>query len=205
VLRVSDRELERSNLGMDGFNLEHRRVVLGRSHEPDVHANTLTTKDEVGETRVPDLGKAGLLPEVEGDVTDIRLNLTEGEVEFVLSVIVDDVVRRKFEVVPGRHLDDIGEQVLAREREVLDDEVERIVGVLDAGDGDVTNLADDGRQNNFTDVGPKMGLELQRAFAIEEEILREASPILTKSFVQGILAHLLEPVTDGLMRESDID
>jgi hypothetical protein len=204
VLRVPDREFERSDLGVDGFDLEHRRMVLGRRHELDVHADTLTTEDEIGETRVPELGKTSLLPEVEGDIANIRLNLAESELDLVFGLVVDNTVRRESEVVPGRHGDDIGEQVLAREGEVLDDEVESIVGVLDAGDGDVTDLADDGRQDNLADVVPKMGFELQRAFAVEEEVLRETSPVLAESFVQGIFAHLLEPVTNGLKTGSDI-
>lgn len=47
-----------------------------------------------------------------------------------------------------------------------------------------------------------MGFEFQRALDIEEEIFREASPVLTKPFVQGVFTHLLEPVADGLEEES---
>jgi hypothetical protein len=69
--------------------------------------------------------------------------------------------------------------VLFGEGEVLDGKIERVVGVLNAGDGDVTDLADYGRQDNLTDVVPKMGFEPQRSFAVEKEILlfRGSSPI----------------------------
>lgn len=124
VLRISDRELERGDLGVHGLDLEHRGVVLRRGHDLDLHVNTFTAKDEICEAGVLEPGKTCLLSEVEGDVANIRLNLAENEFDFVFGIVVDSVVGREFEVVPGRYLDDIGEQVLAREREVLDDEVE---------------------------------------------------------------------------------
>ena len=174
-------------------------MVLGRRHELDVHSDTFTAEDEICKTRVPELRKAGLFPEVEGDVAKIRLDLAERELDLVLSLVVDDTVGRESEIVPGRHGNDIGEQVLAREGEVLDDEVESIVGVLNAGDGDVTNLTDDCRQNDLADVVPKMRFELERAFAIEEEVLCETSPVFTESLVQRVFTHLLEPVANGLI------
>ena len=198
MLRVPDGELERSDLGVDGFNLEYRRRVLRRRHKLDRHVDALTTENEVGEAGVPELGKTSLLPEVEGNVAKVRLNLAETELNLVVGLVVDNTVRREFEIVPGSHSDDIGEQVLAREGEVFDNEVEGVVGVLNAGDGDVTDLTDDGRQNDLTDVIPQMWFELQRAFAVEEQVLCEASPVLPKPFVQRVFTHLLEPVTNGL-------
>ena len=198
VLRVSDREFEGGDLGVDRFNLEHRSMVLGRRYELDRHVDTLTTEDEVGEARVTEPRKTSLLPEVEGDVVKIRLDLAEAELDLMFGLVVDNTVRREFEVVLGGHGYDVGEQVLAREGEVFDDEVESIVGVLDTGNWDVADLTDDGRQNDLTDVVPKMGFELQRSFVIEEEVLCEASPVFPESFVQRVFAHLLEPVTNSL-------
>jgi len=109
VLRIPDRELERSYLGVNGFDLEHRRVVLGRRYECNGDGDTLTTENEVGETRVFELRKTSLLPEVEGNVTNIRLNLAESEFDLVFGVVGNDAVRRESEVVPRGHGDDIGE------------------------------------------------------------------------------------------------
>ena len=198
VLRAPDRELERSDLGANRFNLEHRCMVLGRGHELDVHGDTFTAEDEICKARVPEFREAGLFPEVEGDIAKVRLDLAERELDLVFSLVVDDTVGRESEIVPGRYGDDVREQVLAREGEVLDDEVEGIVGVLNTRDGDVTDLADDGRQNNLANVVPKIGFELQRAFAVEEEVSCEASPVLTESLVQRVFTHLLKPVANGL-------
>jgi hypothetical protein len=90
---VPDGELEQSDLGVDGFNLEHRGGVFGGRRQLDGHGNTLTTEDEIGQARVPELGKTGLLPEVEGDVAKIWLNLAESELDLVFGIVADNAVR----------------------------------------------------------------------------------------------------------------
>lgn len=62
------------------------------------------------------------------------------ERELVVVLILDGVVRRELHEVVGLNGYDVGEEVAALEREVLDDEVERVIGVFDAGDGDVSDL-----------------------------------------------------------------
>ena len=204
VLRIPDRELERSDLGVNGFNLEYRRVVYGRRDEFDIHVDTFATEDDVGQAGVPQLWETGLFPEVEGDVAKVCLNLAEGKLDLVFRMVVDHAVGRKFEVVLGSNVDDVGEQVFAREREILNDEVEGIVCILDAWNGNVADLTDDGWEDNFANISPQVALELQRALTIEKEILRETSPVLAKTLVQRIFPHLLEPVSDGLKRASDV-
>jgi len=114
VLRAPNRGPERSDPGVGGFDLERRRMVIGR-YELDRHVNAPTTEGETGEARVSELGNTGLLPEVEGD---IRLDLAEAESDTVFGLVVDNTVRRELEMVPGRHGDNVGEQVLAGEGEV---------------------------------------------------------------------------------------
>ena len=97
------------------------------------------------------------------------------------------------------HADDVGEEVASGQRQILDDKVEYLVGVLNTRNRDVTDLAryrkhvpqtietsppyllDNARQNDFTNVHPQVGLELETALAVEQQVLREASPILTEA------------------------
>ena len=83
-------------------------------------------------------------------------------------------------MVVSVHGDDIGEQVAALESKVLDDEVQRFVRVLDAGNGDVANLRDELREDDSAHVIPEIGLELEGALAIEEKVASETGPVLAK-------------------------
>ena len=80
----------------------------------------------------------------------------------------------------GLHTDEVGEEVASGERKVLDDKIERLVGVLDTRDGYVADLIDDTREDNLANVQPKLGLELETAFAVEEQVPRETRPVLAE-------------------------
>lgn len=94
--------------------------------------------------------------------------------------------------------DEVREKVASAECQVLDDEIKRIVGVLDTRDGNVSNLHDvlarrgtylaigtyainDRRQDDLADVHPKLRLELEAALVVEEQVFRETCPIVAKA------------------------
>jgi hypothetical protein len=58
----------------------------------------------------------------------------------VVRLVGDGRVRREADVVVSLERDDVGEEIASGECEVLDDKVERLVGVLDTRDRDVSNL-----------------------------------------------------------------
>jgi hypothetical protein len=84
----------------------------------------------------------------------------------------------------GLDSDDVREQVAALEGEVLDDEVERVIGVLDTRDGNISDLLNESRHNDATDVVPELGLELERTLGVEEKVLSETSPVVAKALVE---------------------
>jgi hypothetical protein len=96
----------------------------------------------------------------------------------------------------GLERDDVGQEVGALEDEVLDDEVDLLVGVLDAGDGDVADLLDERGKDLLADVVPELGLELERAVVVKEDVLGEPLPVLAKADVDGVGAHRLEELGD---------
>ena len=53
---------------------------------------------------------------------------------------LDVVERAELGKVARLHRDEVGEDVLARQSEVLDDEIDLVVGVLDTRNGDVAEL-----------------------------------------------------------------
>lgn len=102
----------------------------------------------------------------------------------MMVLILDRIVRRELGEVVRLKLDNVGEEVAALQGEVLNDEVQRIVTVLDTGNRDVADLLDEGGEDDFTDVTPELGLEFERTFAVEEEVACEAGPVFTKLFVK---------------------
>ena len=97
-----------------------------------------------------------------------------------MSYLRDGIVRAEADEVVGFHADHVGEEVQPGKSEVLNNQIERLVCVLDAWDGDVSDLVDDAGQDNFSNVQPELRLELETALAIEEKVLREACPVLAK-------------------------
>lgn len=140
MLRVADGELERVKLDVHGLDLEHRALVLLRARQMHGRSEALAAEEHVRETRVAQLREAGLLAEPEGDVAHVRLDLAERERELVVLLVLDGLVGRELEEVVRLERDDVREEVPAGERQVLDDEVHLIVGVLDARNGDVADL-----------------------------------------------------------------
>jgi hypothetical protein len=62
------------------------------------------------------------------------------------------VVGRELEVVASLNLEEVGEEVGGLESEVLDNEVDLLRRVLGAGNGDVTNLVEEGGEDDRADV-----------------------------------------------------
>jgi hypothetical protein len=93
----------------------------------------------------------------------------------------------------GFHRDIVQEEVSSSEREILYDQVERIIGILDPRNGDMPDLVNECRQDHFPEVHPELRFVLQTAFAVEKQIPGQASPVLAETNVERVLAHSIEP------------
>lgn len=154
VLRVADGELEGVDFDGDVLDVEDGGLVFAGGGEVDLDGEAFAAEEDVCETRVLDLGDTALLLEVEGDVAHVGLDLGEGEGEVVIVLVGDGGVGRDDDVVVRLDLDGVGEQVASLERQVLDDEVKHVVGVLDARDGDVSDLVDELGKDDLADIVP---------------------------------------------------
>jgi len=85
-------------------------------------------------------------------------------------IISDGIIGREFEEIVRFALNDGWEEIAALQSEVFNDEIERIIRVLDARDGDVPNFFDQSGKDHFTNVIPKIGLEFERSLAVKEQI-----------------------------------
>lgn len=192
VVRVSDRELQGVNVDINVLDTEHAVSSVLNSLQVDDDADTLSANDDIGQTAVLDLGPSRLSSESKLDVSEIGLDLRHGESNSVVVVIlhvVDLVVRREAKVVVDVDLDDVGPQVGTLQDEVLDDQVNVLVRVFRSGNGNVTDLLDQRRQDDSSNVVPQSRLELEVAFRVEEQVLDESLPVFTESLVQGVITH----------------
>ena len=64
----------------------------------------------------------------------------EVERHMVMMIVGDRVIRGKFDEVMHLHLDDVREQVSTLQRQVFNDEVERVVCVFDTRDRNISDL-----------------------------------------------------------------
>jgi hypothetical protein len=116
---VSDRFLDLllDETGREGLQRLVQEIVL---RVPDRELERVDLDDDV------------LHFEVERDIAHVRLHLAKGEREFVVLFVLKSIVGAEFQVVLGFRRDIVRKEVSSREREVLHDQVERIIGVLDS-------------------------------------------------------------------------
>ena len=198
VLAVTDGELERIDRNVHILDVEHAAAIPICRGQVDLNRQTLSPKEDVSETGIAELGEPVLLLEVERDVLHVSLDLGERDREVMVTLVGDGVVRRELEEVVGLERDDVGEEVLALEGEVLDDEVEHVIGILDTGDGDVPDLLDEGGEDDGPDVGPELRLEGKVAIGVEEEVLGETLPVGGEAEVEWVVCPGGEPGPDGV-------
>ena len=88
------------------------------------------------------------------------------------------------------------EQVASRQSKILNNQVKRVIRVLDARDGNITNVVNNAWEDRLANVVPQSRLELEASLTVEEQVFGETSPVLTKAFIERIVAHSTEEVAD---------
>ncbi len=83
---------------------------------------------------------SGFLAEIKGYITHICLDLPKRQREFVMTEIVDHIVGRKFHKVVHFDRHDIRKQITTLKGKIFDDEVQRLVRVLNSRNRDVSDL-----------------------------------------------------------------
>jgi hypothetical protein len=78
----------------------------------------------------------------------------------------------------------VREEVGSGKDEVLDDKVDVGVGELGSGNRNVTNLLDESREENVSDVVPQVRLEGEVTLRVEEQVLGESLHVITQSTYQ---------------------
>jgi len=97
VVRVGDRELQSTNVGLDGLGPDNRVTLVVDSLQSDVNTDTCAADDHGSQTRVLDLWESLLLAERKHAVADIGVNLGEADGDLVVRLVWDGVVWRELE------------------------------------------------------------------------------------------------------------
>jgi len=170
VLGVSDREGQGIDGGVDRVDSDQGISLPLNRLELDINRHTLSSENNIGDTVVLELGPSSLSSERESDISDVGLDLRHGQSELVVVSVhrlVELVVGGELERVVALDSDNIGEEVGSGKDEVLDDQVNVGVGELGSGDGNVSNLLDESREENVSDVVPQVGLEGEVTLRVE--------------------------------------
>ena len=204
MLGVSDGELESVELNIDMVNGENRVSPVLDALNLDIDGDTSSGNYDIGKTVVGKLGPSLLPPERKRYIPDVGLDLTEASSEPVVVDVhgpVDVGVGAELEPVHSFKLDDVGEEVRSREDEVLNDQVDLVIGVFCSWDGNVADLLDDSGEDDLSDIVPQLGLERQVALRVEEQVLGESLEIVAQSLVQRVIGQSGEPKLN-LVKES---
>lgn len=191
MLGVSDGELESVNADVNEVGLEDSVPSVLDRLKLDVNRDTLSSKNNIGQTVIRKLGPSALTPKGKGNISNVGLDLTETQSELVVLVVhglVQLGVRAESERVERLNVDNVGEEVRTRKDQIFDDQVDTVVGVLSAGDGNVVDLLEEHRQQNLSNIVPKLGLEGKVTLVVEEQVLAESLDVVTKTDVERILA-----------------
>jgi hypothetical protein len=125
------------------------------------------------------------------------------EMESRKILTLDRIIGTELDPIVSLYLDDVGQQVPPLERQVLNDQVKRIIRVFDTRDRDIPNLfvgvvsgewggskcdktylLDELRGDDSSDIVPQVRLKLEMAIRVEQEVLRKPSPVVPKAFVE---------------------
>lgn len=196
MLGVPDGELESVNVDVNEVGLEDGVPTVLDRLKLDVNGDTLSSKNNIGKTVVRKLGPSALTPKGKGNISDVGLDLTETQPELVVLVVhrlVQLGVRAEREGVERLDVDNVGEKVRTRKDQVLNNQVDAVVGVLSAGNGDVADLLEKHRDQDLSNIVPKLGLESKVTFVVEEQVFEESLDVVTKSDVERVFAKGCEP------------
>lgn len=191
MLGVPDGELESVNADVNEVGLKDSVPSVLDRLKLDVNRDTLSSKNNIGQTVIRKLGPSALTPKGKGNISNVGLDLTETQSELVVLVVhglVQLGVRAESERVERLNVDNVGEEVRTRKDQVFDDQVDTVVGVLSAGDGNVVDLLEEHRQQNLSNIVPKLGLEGKVTLVVEEQVLAESLDVVTKTDVERVLA-----------------
>ena len=188
VFRVSDSEGQGVDGGVDRVDSDQGISLLLNRFELDIDRHTLASKNNIGDTVVLELGPSSLSSERESDISDVGLDLRHGQSELVVVSVhrlVELVVWRELERVVALDSDNIGEEIGSGKDEVLDDQINVVVGELGSRDGNVSNLLDKGWEEYVSDVVPQVRLEGKVTLRVEEQVLGESLYVIAQSGYQS--------------------
>ena len=135
-------------------------------------------------------------PSTYGNVAQIGLDLGESNGESVLLEVTHVAVGRELEVVSVLNLDDVGQQVGNLDVEVLDNDIELVVGVLCSWDGNVSDLSSYSWDDDLSEVVDEVRLVLQVAITVKSKVLDELLDVNTELLVERVLVVSKEELLD---------
>lgn len=126
-------------------------------------------------------------------VADVGLKLLEPDGEAAVGRAGADGRRlcgREPNVLVRLNVDEVGEERLGSDNEALDRDVDLFVRVVNPRNGDVAGPVDGGRQDEFAEVVPDLGLDGEGAALVEKEVLGELPDIRAEPGVERVCSRV---------------
>lgn len=191
-----DLEVEVLHVNVNLLDLEEvLAILLVRGGKLHLERETISGKDDIGNTSVGDGGKALLALDVEADISQIHLDTSNLDLDGV-GVLVGNLLAAPAEVVLVSQLKDVGSKIVTLKNKVLDDGVELVIGVLDTRDRDVGNVLKDSGKDDISQIADQMRLEDRLAILIVAEISEQLLERVGKGLVLSVLVELIDQELD---------
>jgi hypothetical protein len=181
VVRLLDFDGEVLQLHGDVGDLEEvLGVVLIGSLHGNLEAQASAAEEDIHDSLVG-YGREALLPlDVVRDVLQIGLDAGDGQHDLVL-VLVLDALAAPAPIVVAAELEKVRCEVVTLQDEVLNDDIGLAVGVLNAWDGYVADVLEEGGKEDFSQVLDQVRLEGGLPVLVVAQIEEELTYVLAEA------------------------
>ncbi len=186
------------DLDLQVFNIDGDLVNLGKvltiflvsSRGSDLEAEAFTAQEDIHHTGVSDGGESLLLLDMVRNIFEIHLD-TRGRDHDLVVMFVADLLAAPAEVVIAAKFENIWCKVVAFDDQVFHHSIDHWVGHLDARDGNIASVLENGGQDDSADIFEKMLLEHWLAILIVTQILEQSLHGQSESLVLRVLVKLI--------------
>jgi len=196
VLGLLELDLEVRDVDLASINLEEVGSVLSISlGERELEVEAITTEENVGNTLISDAWEALLLLDVVVDISHVGLDLRSAQHELLILAAVDSLASHA-EVCIRTKLNAVWKHVTRLNDEVFNDSIHLMVRELDSWEWDVTDVVEDLRKDDLSNIVEQVLLECWLTFIVGTQGLEELLNGSTELLRLWVLSKLLREESD---------
>ena len=191
MLRLLELDVHVLHVDGDVVDLEEvALIILVGSLESSLEAKATAAKEDIHDTLVCDGREALLLLDVVAHILQVHLDAGDSQHDLVLVLILDRLASPT-EMVVAAELENVRRQVVTLNDQILNDSINHGIGILDARDGNVADILEEGWENDVAEVFDEVRLEFRLAVLVVTQVIEELIHCVGESAILRILVELV--------------